>query len=186
MPMPLRSLALTAALVALLACIGLHRSAHAALADELVSVQRLHREGQSAAALERADRYLSAQPRDAQMRFLKSVVLADTGRAGEAERMLQSLTEEFPELPEPHNNLAALYAAAGEFDKARTSLAETLRLNPSYAAAHENLGDVYARLAEQSYQRALRLEPSSRTLPPKLRIVRELAAPKPAPEIRNR
>lgn len=182
--MPLRSIALTAALVALLVFVGLHRSAHAALADELVTVQRLHREGQSVAALDRADRYLATQPKDAQMRFLKAVVLADTGRAGEAERLLQSITEDFPELPEPHNNLAALYAASGDFEKARTSLAETLRLNPAYAAAHENLGDVYARLAEQSYQRALRLEPSSRTLPPKLRLVRELA--KPTQETRSR
>ena len=184
--MPLRSLALTAALVALVACLGLHRSAHAALADELVTVQRLHREGQSAAAIDRADRYLATQPKDAQMRFLKSVVLAETGRSTEAERLLQSLSEDFPELPEPHNNLAALYAANGDFEKARTSLAETLRLNPSYAAAHENLGDVYARLAEQSYRRALRLEPASRTLPPKLRIVRELASPAPTTETRSR
>ena len=109
-----------------------------------------------------------------------------TGNLQELSPQLQSLTEDFPELPEPHNNLAALYAASGDFDKARTSLAETLRLNPGYAAAHENLGDVYARLAEQSYQRALRLEPASRTLPPKLRIVRELAATKPATETSSR
>lgn len=184
--MPLRSLVLTAALAALLACLGLDRPAQAALADDLAAVQRLHREGQSAAAIERADRYLAAQPRDAQMRFAKSVLLVDTGRTAEAERMLVALTEEFPELPEPHNNLAALYAAAGDFDKARVALTETLRLNPGYAAAHENLGDVYARLAEQSYQRAYRIEPASRTLPPKLRTVRELASPRPATETRSR
>jgi Flp pilus assembly protein TadD len=183
--MPMRSLAFTAALAALLLCLGTHR-VHAALADELQTVQRLHREGQSAAALERADRYLAAQPKDAQMRFLKSVVLADAGRPAEAERELRALAEDFPELPEPHNNLAALYAAAGDFDKARASLAETLRLDPSSAAAHENLGDVYARLAEQSYQRALRLEPASRSLPPKLRIVRDLATRTATPETRTR
>ena len=119
------------------------------------------------------------------MRFLKSVLLADTGRALEAERLLQSLTEDFPELPEPHNNLAALHAAAGHFDKARASLAETLRLNPTYGAAHENLGDVYARLAEQSYQRAMRLEPASRTLPQKLRIARQLTTPTLSTETRT-
>ena len=173
--MPARLFALTAALVAVLAVGGGHPTAHAALADELATVQRLHREGRSSAALDRADRYLAEQPRDAQMRFLKSVVLAESGRPSEAERLLQGLTADFPELPEPHNNLAALYAAAGEFEKARTSLAETLRLNPSSAAAHENLGDVYARLAEQSWQRAMRLEPASRSLPAKLRVVRALA-----------
>lgn len=182
--MPPRFLALTATLVAMLAVGGGHGSAHAALAEELVTVQRLHREGRSAAALERADRYLAEQPKDAQMRFFKSVVLAETGRSSEAERLLQGLTADFPELPEPYNNLAALYAAVGEFEKARTALAETLRLNPSSAAAHENLGDVYARLAEQSWQRAMRLEPASRSVPPKLRVVRELATSKPTPETR--
>ena len=184
--MPLRPFALTAALVALVLGLGFHVPSRAALAEELATVQRLHREGQSAAAIERADRYLTAQPKDAQMRFLKSVLLAESGRPAEAERVLQSLTEDFPELPEPHNNLAALHAAAGEYEKARASLAETLRLAPASGAAHENLGDVYARLAEQSYQRALRLEPASRTLPPKLRLVRELAAPKPSMETRTR
>ena len=71
------------------------------------------------------------------------------------------LVQDYPELAEPHNNLAALYAAAGDYGKARAELEEALRLNPLYAPAHENLGDVYALLAGQSYARALRLEPAS-------------------------
>ncbi len=148
--------------------------ARGATADDLAEVTRLHHAGQTAAALERADRVLASNPKDAQMRFLKSVVLADTGRPGEAQAILQQLVQDYPELAEPHNNLAALYAAGGEYGKARAELEEAIRLNPTYAPAHENLGDVLALLAAQSYTRALRLEPGSTTLPKKLALVRQL------------
>ncbi len=149
----------------------------AALAEELAEVTRLHRAGQSAAALERADRYLSTTPKDAQMRFLKSVVLADNGRGVDAVVLLMQLAQEYPELAEPHNNLAAVHAAAGEYGKARAALEEAIRLSPGYAPAHENLGDVYVMLAAQAYARALRLEPSSHSLPRKLALARQLPAP---------
>lgn len=156
--------------------------AHGALADDLNEVTRLHHAGQSGAALVRADRYLAANPKDAQMRFLKSVVLSDSGKSAEATALLLALVQEYPELAEPHNNLAAIHAAAGEYTKARAELEETLRLNPSYGPAHENLGDVQLMLAGQSYARALRLEPASASLPKKLTLVRQLIpVPEPAP-----
>jgi len=169
----------------LLLCAVFAIPARAATAEELSEVSRLHRAGQSAAALDRAERVLSAQPKDAQMRFLKSVVLVDLGRSAEAQAILQLLVQDYPELAEPHNNLAAIYAAAGDYGKSRAELEETIRLNPGYAPAHENLGDVHALLAAQSYARALRLEPASATLPRKLALVRQLTAissePKAAP-----
>jgi len=156
--------------------------AHGALADDLNEVTRLHHAGQSSAALVRADRYLAANPKDAQMRFLKSVVLGDSGKKAEATALLLALVQEYPELAEPHNNLAAIHAAAGKYTEARAELEETLRLNPSYAPAHENLGDVQLMLAGQSYARALRLEPASASLPKKLALVRQLLpVPEPAP-----
>ena len=150
--------------------------AGAATAEELGEVTRLHRSGESAAALERAERVLATQPKDAQMRFLKSVILVDIGRSADAQPILQQLVQDYPELAEPHNNLAAIHAAAGDYGKARAELEEAIRLNPGYAPAHENLGDVHALLAAQSYARALRLEPASATLPRKLALVRQLTA----------
>jgi len=96
------------------------------------------------------------------------------------------LTREFPELAEPFNNLAALYAAQGEFDKAADALQSALKINPNYATARENLGDVYVRLAAQSYQRAQQLEKGNATIAPKLELLRQVFAPaapaaKPAP-----
>jgi tetratricopeptide (TPR) repeat protein len=110
------------------------------------------------------------------MRFLKAVVLADTGRREDAAALLTQLVQDYPELAEPRNNLAALHAAAGEYAKARSELEEAIRLNPTFAPAHENLGDVQAMLAAQSYARALRLEPASPTLPRKLALARQLPA----------
>ena len=162
---------------ALLLCSVLLSRAAAATAEELADVTRLHRAGQTAAAIERADRVLAANPKDAQMRFLKSVLLADSGRSSEAEVLLQQIAQDYPELAEPHNNLAAIYAASGDYGKSRAELEEAIRLNPAYAPAYENLGDVQALLAAQSYARALRLEPASTTLPRKLAVVRELTMP---------
>ena len=162
---------------ALLLCSVLVSRVAAATADELAEVTRLHRAGQTAAAIERADRVLTANPKDAQMRFLKSVLLADSGRSGEAEVLLQQISQDYPELAEPHNNLAAIYAVSGDYGKSRAELEEAIRLNPNYAPAHENLGDVHALLAAQAYAKALRLEPASTTLPKKLALVRQLTTP---------
>lgn len=151
--------------------------AFAALAEELSEVTRLHHAGQSAAALERADKYLATSPKDAQMRFLKAVVLADTGRRSEAAELLEQLAQDYPELPEPHNNLAAIYAASGDYAKARSELDESLRLNPGYATASENLADIYVMLAGQSYAKALRLDPANTTVPRKLALARQIVVP---------
>lgn len=152
-------------------------SALAARADDLSDVQRLYYSGQAATAMQRVDQFLAATPNDPQMRFMKGVMLADAKRNAEAIAVFSKLTEDHPDLAEPYNNLAALYAAGGDYAKARATLEQALRTNPSYATAHENLGDVYAALAAQSYARALKLDPSNVTVPPKLALVRGLYKP---------
>jgi len=149
-------------------------SVFAAHADELSEVQRLYYAGQAAAAMQRADTFLGTRPKDAQMRFIKAVMLADAKRDAEAVALFQQISADYPDLAEPYNNLAVLYAGAGDYAKARATLEQALRTNPTYATAHENLGDVHAALAAQSYARALKLDPASVTVPPKLAIVREL------------
>ena len=148
----------------------------AVLADELSEVNSLHRSGQTAAALRKADQFLAAKPKDPPMRFLKGIMLAESQRGAEAFDLFLKLTEDYPELPEPYNNLAALYAARGDYDKARAALEQALRTSPGYATAHENLGDIHAMLASQSYAQALKLDPANATIPPKLALVRELFA----------
>lgn len=156
--------------------------AGSARADDYADVFNLQRSGKPAEALARADQYLATKPRDPQMRFLKGVILAEAGRAAEAIEIYTGLNQDYPELPEPYNNLAVLHAAQSQFDKARIALEQALRANPNYATAHENLGDVYVKMAALSYGKALQLEPSNTTAPAKLTLIRQLFAPaKPAP-----
>jgi tetratricopeptide (TPR) repeat protein len=157
-------------------CFALMGMRQPAWGDESAEVNRLHRSGQTQAALQKADEFLASKPNDPQMRFLKGVMLADTRRGAEAMEVFQKISEDYPDLAEPYNNVAALHAAAGDYDKARAALEQALRLNPSYATAHENLGDVYAMLASRAYANTLRLEPSNPTAGPKLSMVREMFA----------
>jgi Flp pilus assembly protein TadD len=146
----------------------------AARADDYDEVNALLRQGKASAALAKADAYIASKPRDPQMRFLRAVILTENGKRDDAIAAFTQLTQEFPELPEPYNNLAALYAAQSQFDKARAALETAIKLNPDYATAHENLGDVYARLAAASYNRARRLDAGNTTVAPKLVLIRQL------------
>lgn len=151
--------------------------ASAAHADEYGDVSQLLRSGKLNEALIKADSYLTAKPADPQMRFLKGVIQRNSGKQPEAIAIFTKLTEDYPELPEPYNNLAVLYAGLGQYDKARSALEMAIRTNPSYATAHENLGDVYARLASQAYNKALQLDGANAAVPPKLALIREVFKP---------
>jgi len=146
----------------------------AAYADDYSDVSQLVRAGKLPEALAKADQFLASQPKDPQMRFLKGVIQRDSGKTAEAVSTFTRLTEDYPELPEPYNNLAVLYASQSQFDKARTALEMAIRTNPSYATAHENLGDVYAKLASQAYNKALQLDNTNTAVAPKLALIRDL------------
>ena len=99
-----------------------------------------------------------SQPRFKQLKTLRAI----------------AITEDYPELPEPYNNLAVLYAQQKQYDKARTALEMAIRTHPSYAIAYENLGDVYAKLASQAYDKALQLDNANATTQNKLALIRDL------------
>ena len=146
----------------------------AAFADDYAPVNALLRSGQFSAAMDKADQYLAKNPRDPQMQFLRALIQQDEGRQADAIVSYTKLIEAYPELPEPYNNVAVLYAAQGQYEKARASLEMATRTSRSYATAYENLGDVYARLASQSYSQAQQLEPGNTTIAPKLTLIRQL------------
>jgi len=145
-----------------------------AWADEYGDVGQLIRSGQLPAAIAKADQYLAAKPRDPQMRFLKGVAQTDAGRTADAIATFTALNQDYPELPEPYNNLAVIYAGQSQFDKARAALETAVHANPNYAIAYENLGDVYAKLAAQSYARAQQLDTANAGVAPKLALIRQL------------
>ena len=144
-------------------------------ANDYNEITQLLKAGKPADALAKADQRLAETPRDPQLRFLRGVAQADAGKHNEAIVTFTKLTEEYPELPEPYNNLAVLYAGQNQLDKSRAALEMAIRTNPSYATAHENLGDIYAKLASQAYNKALQLDAASATsVKPKLALIREL------------
>ena len=173
--------------------LGVMGFAWAAPADDLRDAQKLYGQGKLQPALDKVDAYLRSQPRDPQGRFLKGLVLTEQKRTNDAIQVFTGLTEDFPELPEPYNNLAVLYASQGNYDKAKSALELAIHTHPSYATAHENLGDIYAQLASRAYDRALQLDKNNTTAQTKLALVKDLfsksggtaptpvARPSPAP-----
>ncbi len=143
-------------------------------ATPLEEVRKLIAAGRSKQALAFADEQLVKNPRNAQMRFVRGVILSDMNDNDAARATFEQLTEDFPELPEPYNNLAVLYAASGELERARAALELALIARPDYATAHENMGDVYLQMAANAYQRAATLQPSNRTASNKLALTREM------------
>jgi len=166
---------LAAALAA--ALIGAASPAWAAPADDLRDAQKLYGQGKIQPALDKVDTFLKAQPRDPQGRFLKGLLLTEQHRTDDAIKVFTGLTEDYPELPEPYNNLAVLYASQGNYDKAKSALELAIHTHPSYATAHENLGDIYAQLASRAYDRALQLDKSNTTAQVKLAMLKDIFSP---------
>jgi Flp pilus assembly protein TadD len=152
----------------------------AGLTPTLSEAVTMIRDGQYVTAMARIDAVLAQDARNPQARFLKGVVQTDQEELDDAAATFLALTEDFPELPEPHNNLAVIWAQQGHFDKARTELEIALKAQPDYAIAHENLGDVYVRLAGAQYDRAVAVDKSNKSAQAKLTLVRELYAVAPS------
>jgi Flp pilus assembly protein TadD len=143
--------------------------------EQTAAIERLFRGGQTALAFDRVDRAIAAQPNEPAMRFLRGVMLTESKREAEAVQVFERLTQDFPELPEPFNNLAVLLAARGQIDRSRDLLESALRNDPNYLTAQQNLGDVFARLAVRAYAAAASAPRVDETLSRKLRLARELA-----------
>jgi ketosteroid isomerase-like protein len=130
-------------------------------ADAVYDINQLVKKGKPDQALAQIDAYLAAQPKNAwgrnitQMRFLKGVLLADLKRPADAIQVFTRLIQDYPDLPEPYNNLAALYVGQGQYEKARDVLERGLRTDPVYATAYRNLNEVYAQLANRAYDHTL-------------------------------
>jgi tetratricopeptide (TPR) repeat protein len=143
-------------------------------ANSYEDASKLFKQGNYAGALEKIETVITANPRDARARFLKGLILTEQNKPADAIKVFTSLTEDYPELPEPYNNLAVLYASQGQYDKARKSLEMAIRTHPSYAIAHENLGDVYAKMASEAYDKALQLDRSNAAAQTKLAMIKDL------------
>ncbi|MDH4393000.1 MAG: tetratricopeptide repeat protein [Aquabacterium sp.] len=122
-------------------------------------------------ALALIDRELARQPADAQLQIQRGVVLTNLNRSDDALAQFRKVVASHPELPGPHNNVAVLLAARGEFQEARLALERAIRTHPSYATAHENLGDLYSHMAAEAYRKALRYDKQGAAARPRLALV---------------
>lgn len=164
-----------------------------ALAGEIQEINQQFRAGDLTGALDRANRFLAQNPQDAQARFLKGLILADQGKTNDAIVVFAGLTEDYPELPEPYNNLAVLYASQSKYEAARNALEMAIRAHPNYATAHENLGDIHAKMALIEYDKAQALDSTKTTAKAKLTLIRNMlgeqpgmpATAKPLPDARQ-
>ncbi|WP_345810864.1 tetratricopeptide repeat protein [Paraburkholderia sp. PREW-6R] len=129
------------------------------------------------ASLTQLDARIASNPRDAQAKFKRGTVLAHLNRDDEAIAAFTELTQLYPELPEPYNNLAALYAKHGRYDEARAALETATRVNPNYGLAYENLGDLYLRLADEAYRRAQGMGKASATTTQRLADIQKIITP---------
>lgn len=146
-------------------------------ADEVQDIEKLYRAGDVQQALRKADEAIAVQPRAAQVRFLKGVMLTDLKRNAQAIEVFTLLTQDFPELPDPYNNLAVLHAAEGQLHSALVALQAALRNDPAHRAARENLGDVYLALAVQAWAAAQAgVKGDDAGLRRKLQLAREIQA----------
>ena len=158
-------------------CVLLLCFSFSATADDMQEANKLFKNGQQSLALAKVNNILANRPKDAQARFLKGVIMTDQGQTEAALNIFSALTKDYPELPEPYNNLAVIYANKGEFEKARTALEAALHTHPSYSTAHENLGDIYAKMASQAYNRALQLDPGNENSIFKLVLLKDIYTP---------
>ena len=142
--------------------------------EDTKDATKLYQQGKLDQALTKVNGALAQQPKDAQGRFLKGLILTELKKGADAIQVFASLTEDYPELPEPYNNLAVLYASQGNYDKAKAALELAIHTHPSYATAYENLGDIYAQLARRSYDKALQLDKGNITAQGKLSMVKDI------------
>ncbi len=169
---PIAALTLAAGLLCLLPAVASSAEEKPA-AVSFSAASRLADAGQTEQALRLVETALKTRPRDPQWRFLQGTLLSRGQRTDEAIAVFTALTEDYPNLPEPHNNLAVLLAAKGQTSQARAELEAALRADPAYATAHENLGDLQLRIGLESYERALAAGGDAASLNRRIKLLRQ-------------
>ena len=106
--------------------------------------------------------------------FYRGIIQTNLGKTNQAIDTFRDLTERFPELPEPFNNLAVLYAEKGQFRLAKEILEQAIKTNPSYLTAHINLGDIFTKMASEAYNKAIEIDKANNIAITKLSMITQL------------
>ncbi|WP_126456650.1 tetratricopeptide repeat protein [Sulfuriflexus mobilis] len=153
---------------------------------DLQEARSLLEQGRPADALREVELQLAGQPKALQARFLQAQLLDKLGRDKEAIAVYEDLSHDYPQLPEPYNNLAVLYAKLGEHNKARDALLNAINTHPSYATAYENLGNIYTKMAISAYNKALELGKQKQPAPITLATIERIQQVSEAPVVETK
>ena len=124
---------------------------------------------------------LRRTPDAPRVRLVHGILKAREGDAHAAIAVFERLRKDRPDMFEPYNNLAVLYAEQGRLDEAREVLEAALERRRD-AVAYANLGDVYTRLADRAYYRAryAGMNAGAAPQPGRARVAPSPASAKPA------
>ena len=140
-------------LIVLLMCSLCFKAAYSAATIQ--DLQLLIDQNLFAPATVTGDQLLIEQPGNAQIQFLTAYAYQMDKQSNRAKELYQNLIREYPELPEPRNNLAMIYLDQGNSDKASQLLIDALNTNSSYSTAYNNLGRIYRGIASATYRQAV-------------------------------
>ncbi len=138
---------------------------------------------------------LAEHPEDARRWFRLGVVEAKRGRFAEAIEAFRKAARGMPNRPEPLVNLAVIYNELGDAHAAAEALEAALALRPEDPFIHENLGEVYLKLAIEAFAQANKLRPNprvhallqalvqARRLHPAPKAAERLQKPRPKPHV---
>lgn len=130
-------------------------------------------------ALEKIKKRLRKTPDEPRLLFYKGVTEAKLNQIDNAIKTYNDLINKYPNLPEPYNNLAVIYAERQELDLAKDTLEKAIKTNSSYSVAHINLGDIYTQMATNAYNMAFEIDKDNKIARNKLKLITELFNYKP-------
>ena len=122
-------------------------------ADEVDEVLALVQQERYAEAREMIDPLLRRASRQPRVRLIHGILTAREGHPSEAIAIFERLRDDHPDMFEPYNNLAVLYAQQDRLQDALGALIAASERKPD-AVVYANLGDIYTRLARRAYARA--------------------------------
>jgi tetratricopeptide (TPR) repeat protein len=124
-------------------------------ATPIEEIQRLIDQNSFSLAATTGDQILIEQPTNAKIQFLTAYAYQMDQQMNRAKELYEHLIQEYPELPEPRNNLAMIYLDKGNSDKASQLLIDALNTHSSYSMAYNNLGRIYRSIASATYRQAV-------------------------------
>jgi Flp pilus assembly protein TadD len=143
-------------------------------ADEIAEMRAMAGGGDLQGAIKRVEQSLKLQPRDARLRFLYGVLLMDAGRDEAALELFTQMSQEYPELADPYNNIALLQTRAGRLELALTALQDALRAEPGHRTAKANLGQLHLMIAVRTWESLAQTGPIEPALQRRLASARTL------------